>query len=547
LTLVAVGGIGAATWGVGTSLVKDVQFARAEAQVADARSTLATAGDMSNVYKAVNHAMENSVVHLTVSKSVRATPGQMSPQDLFRFFGPNGQGQPRRGQPQEPDADGNNEEAQPPSPEEQQQLERATGSGVIMDAKDGDAWIVTNNHVVADASEVDVVLNDGRRIENATVVATDPKTDLAVVKIKADRVMAAKWGDSETLEKGDIVVAFGSPFGFVGSMSHGIVSALNRDRVDIISRQNTGGFAYENFIQVDAAINPGNSGGPLCNTRGEVIGINTAIASRSGSFSGIGFAIPSSQAKTVFESLKTNGKVVRGYLGIGIDDIHSDNPNTKAGVEAAGFKGENGIFVSSVLSNSPALNVLKLSDIITELNGQPLKSMTEFRTKVAAMPPGQVAKLKVWRVTSRSDNDGDGNGIINVRMFIDVEVKLGTQPEGDLAMAGGQPGGRQTPAPAQQMNALGLSVSTPTAEELEAAGLPGESRGAIVKQVRPGSPASMLGIRPGDLVTRIGQTPVTSAEDARAALAKADLTKGLRIDTLNKQGERMMMLPKRGR
>lgn len=527
LTLAVIGGLGVATWGVGTSLVKDVRFARAEADVADARGALATAGDMSNVYKAVNHVMENSVVHLTVSKAARAQPGRMSPQDLFKFFGPNGEGlpnQPRRGQPQDPNDEPNEQE----TPEGR--VEQATGSGVIMDAKDGEAWIVTNNHVVSDASEVDVVLNDGRRIENATVVATDPKTDLAVVKIKADRIIAAKWGDSDKLEKGDIVVAFGSPFGFVGSMSHGIVSALNRDRVDIISRSTTGGFAYENFIQVDAAINPGNSGGPLCNTRGEVIGINTAIASRSGSFSGIGFAIPASQAKTVYESLKTDGRVVRGYLGIGIDDIKSDNPNTKAGVEAAEFKGDNGILVSAVMANSPALNVLKLNDVITELDGTPLKSMTQFRTKIAEMAPGKTVKLKVWR---------DGS-------FQDAEVKLGTQPEGELAMAnGGQ--NRTAPQQAMPMQALGLSVSTPTAEELEAAGLPGESRGAIVKQVRPGSPAAMLNIRPGDLITRIGQTPVTSAEDAREALAKADLTKGLRVDTLNKQGERMMMLPKRAR
>ena len=536
LTLAAVGALGAATWGVGTSLVKDVRFANAQEVVADARKSLATATDMSDLYKQVNHVMENSVVHLTVSKTVAAQSQEDNP--LRRFFGPDGTprqfpGRPNQPQPQTPPDDDD-----APQPGER---EVATGSGVIMDASDGWAWVVTNNHVVADASNVRVTLNDGRVIQSATVVATDPKSDLAVVKFKSDRIITAKWGDSDKLEKGDIVVAFGSPFGFVGSMSHGIISALNRDQVRV-NESAAAGFAYENFIQVDAAINPGNSGGPLCDTHGNVIGINTAIASRSGSFSGIGFAIPSSQAKQVYDSLKANGKVVRGYLGVQIADIHTDDPTgqIKEDVESTGFKGDTGTLVRAVMANSPALNVLKLNDIITELNGQPLKTMTGFRTQIASMPPGEKVKLKVWRADAgKADEDSKGS-------FKDVEITLGTQPDGEIAQAG--TGEKSTPGQALQLNQFGVTVVTPTADDLTAAGLPGQSQGALVKEVRPGSLAQRIGITPGDLITRIGTTKVSSADDAKAAFAKPGPTaRGLRIDVLNKQGERMLKLPGRAR
>ncbi|MGC4031046.1 MAG: trypsin-like peptidase domain-containing protein [Tepidisphaeraceae bacterium] len=520
ITMACVGALGVATFQVGASLVKDVRFAAAEDQVTTARTQLANTGDMSNIYKAVNHAMENSVVHITVTKKAENTPTNMRPQDLFRFFGPNGQPRQRGQQPPQNDQDApDDDSAQGP-------VEMATGSGVIMDASGGEAWIITNNHVVADATEVDVTLNDGRRIEKATVVGTDPKSDVAVVKIKADRIIPAKWGNSDTLEKGDVIVAFGSPFGFVGSMSHGIVSALNRDRVGVVS-QNSNSFAYENFIQVDAAINPGNSGGPLVNTHGEVVGINTAIASRTGSFAGIGFAIPSNQAKQVYEQIKANGRVVRGYLGVQIADIHTDSDQVRAAVEATGFKGDAGTLVSGVVPDSPALNILQLSDIITEVNGKPLKSMTAFRTEVAALPPGTTVTLKVWR-----END-----------FKDVTVKLGTQPESDAQIAMGNRGNRQQ-AP-QSLDTLGLAVTTATAGDLEAAGLPTNAKGVLIKEVRQDSVAEAMGLQPGDLITRISATPVKTAEEAKAAFAKIDPTKNLRIDILNKQGQRMLIVPPR--
>jgi len=505
IALACVGAVGAATWGVGTTLVKDVQFARAENEVVSARSSLQSVNDLASAYKQVNHAMENSVVQIQVKKTIHAPLNNGI--DPFRFFN-------RRGLPQMPggpdDQDQDQDQGQQP---DQELTEQATGSGVIMDAADGYAYIVTNNHVISDATTVDVLLNDGRHITDAKVVGADPKSDIAVVKIKADRVIPAKWGDSDSLEKGDIIVAFGSPFGYVGSMSHGIISALNR-QAGVIN----GDFAYENFIQVDAAINPGNSGGPLVDLKGEVVGINTAIASRSGAFSGIGFAIPSNQAKSVYESLKKSGKVVRGYLGVQIVDVKSDAPEIKDSISAVGFKGENGVFVREVLNNSPAFNVLKPGDVITEIDGKPVKSLSDLRNRIANDAPNTEVKLKVWRDKSTQD----------------VTVKLGEQPDSDQLAAA-------TNAPARANN-VGLMLTTPTDADIQAAGLPDGSQGALVKSVRPNSPAAAVGIQPGDLITKIGDSKVESAEDAKNALSKVDLKKGVRFDLMNRQGEKMVSI-----
>ena len=272
---------------------------------------LAHVETLATVFRKVGKTIEPSVVNINVIKTVTASRPPAYDDMLRRFF-PDGDGD---GQPDLPEGFG------PPSGppggggEGREPMQQGTGSGVIMEVQGSDAYILTNNHVAGGATEILVTLADGRRIENGTVVGTDPKTDLAIIKVQADGLVAAPWGDSDRLEKGDWIMAFGSPFGYVGSMTHGIVSALNR-RAGILGTN-----GYENFIQVDAPINPGNSGGPLVNVRGEVVGINTAIASRNGGFQGIGFAIPSNQAKFVYEALKANGKVVRGYLGVKIGDV----------------------------------------------------------------------------------------------------------------------------------------------------------------------------------------------------------------------------------
>ncbi len=305
LSGVAVGG-----WMVGSGVVADVQFARAQAQVQTSREELKTAADLSSAFREVGKAVEPSTVRIDVRKTVKGVSRSLpfGDDELFKKMFPDRDGD---GEPDLPEGFGDREFDQ-----------SGTGSGVIMEVNGSEAFILTNNHVAGGAEEMIITLSDGRQIKNGKVVGTDPKTDLAVVKVEADRLISAKWGDSSQVQKGDWIVAFGSPFGYVGSMTHGIVSALNRQTSANGGEGILGRMGYENFIQVDAPINPGNSGGPLVNLKGEVVGINTAIASRSGGFQGIGFAIPSNQAKYVYSQLKTTGKVTRGWLGVGIASVN---------------------------------------------------------------------------------------------------------------------------------------------------------------------------------------------------------------------------------
>lgn len=495
LSMAVVGVASVLAFTAGSSLISDVKFARAEEQVQMAKEQLATLQDLSSAFKKVNKALEQSVVHVRVEKkaSVRTMPDMDD--DMFRrFFDRDGDGQPDIPQ----------QEFNP----------QASGSGVIMDVGAGIGFVVTNNHVVEGESSVTVVLQDGREISDVEVVGTDPKTDLAVLKIKADRLIAASFGDSDTLEKGDIIVAFGSPFGYVGSMSHGIVSALNR-QAGVISSS----FAYENFIQVDAPINPGNSGGPLVNLKGEVVGINTAIASRSGSFSGVGFAIPSNQVKSVYESLKANGRVVRGYLGVQIADVKAASAEIKDNLESIGYDGDTGVLVRQVMRDSPAFKLLQAGDVITAINDKPVKTMTELRNRIALAKPGEDVKLTVWRDKKTED----------------LTVKLAEQPDDQTILAANRGGPQAAPG-------IGVGISTPSAAELEAAGLSPDAKGALVRSVQPMSPAARVGIRPGDLITRIGDKDIANADDAKAALKDIDLSKGVRIDLLNREGEKMVTI-----
>jgi serine protease Do len=496
LGLATLGVAATLTYTVGSSLVADVKFARAEEKVQVARQEIKTLSDLSSAFKQVNHVMEQSVVHIKVEKSSQGGPrrGQMPPQleeEFKKFFDRDGDGEP---------------DEQPPM------REAATGSGVVVDAGNGEAFIVTNNHVVSDAKKVDVELYDGRRIANVKVVGTDPKSDMAVLKIDTDRVIAAKWGDSSTLEKGDIIVAFGSPFGYVGSMSHGIVSALNRQRVGIL-----GSGGYENFIQVDAPINPGNSGGPLVNLQGEVVGINTAIATASGSFSGVGFAIPSNQAKAVYNELRKSGKITRGYLGVLIADVKEAEGIVRDGIDAVGFKGDKGVFVREVVSDSPAYNILKPGDVITQIDGKDVSTMSDLRNVIAGMPPGTDVKLTVFRDGATTPQT----------------VKLAEQPEEVATASGERP---QLP----MRGGIGVMAATPTPEELTELGLGGDVKGALVKQVSPGSLAQRSGIRVGDVITRVGSKKIESAKDLKTALDEADLKAGVRLDVVNAQGQRLV-------
>jgi serine protease Do len=514
LTVAAIAGSSIVAYTVGTSLVKDVQFARAEEQVKASREQLAQVKDLADVFRAVGKAVEPSVVSIDVKKTVKGVSRTLPFDDdmLRRFF---------------PDRDGDGEPDLPPgfqNPNEGGDDEggfetMGTGSGVIMEVDGSTGYIATNNHVAGGADEMKITLSDGRVIDNGKLVGADPKTDVAVVKITADHLIPAKWGNSDELQKGDWIMAFGSPFGYVGSMTHGIVSALNRD-VGIL-RASQG---YEDFIQVDAPINPGNSGGPLVNVHGEVVGINTAIASRTGGFQGIGFAIPSNEVKRIYNELKANGKVVRGWLGVEIANVTDLRDDAKS----LNYKGDTGVIVAGVMNDTPAGGKLKPDDIITKLDGKDVKNVHTLRSAIAQTKPGQEVTMTVYR-----------NGKTQ-----DVKVKLGEQPE-NLAFAAG--GGRKN-APGKQdqseasAETIGLRLATPSEQQLQRYGIESGAQGALVTQVVPGSIASRRGVQPGDLITSINGTEVTSADEAADAFGKADLKKGVRLHVTNKAGERSLFL-----
>jgi serine protease Do len=509
LAALAVSGAAVGTGFFGFSYVQKTQFANAAEQVQLGRDQLAKADDLASVFRYVGKVVEPSVVNINVTKKMtNAHSGAGNrmrnlpfDKDQLRRFFPDRDGD---GQPDIPDLE---------VPEDAPEL-HGTGSGVIMEASDGIGYILTNNHVAGDASQFEITLSDGRKFTKASLVGTDKKTDLAVVKIEADRLIPAKWGNSDDLQKGDWIMAFGSPFGYVGSMTHGIVSALNRTGVGILNRQ-----GYENFIQVDAPINPGNSGGPLVNVRGEVVGINTAIASRTGTFSGIGFAIPANQAKFVYQSLKSSGKVSRGWLGVSISDVSAN----LSLAQSFGYQGTHGVLVEDVVPNTPATGKLEPSDIIVAVDGKPVDNVQQLRDRIAATPPNTDVKLTVFR-------DGKEQPIT---------LKLGEQPENVLASNKAPPkdGGSANNMPEADAGKIGLRLANPNDELLKKWDLADVKSGAVVTAVERNSLAAKAGINPGDVITKVGSATVKDAKSANEALAKADVKKGVRLYVTTKDPE----------
>jgi serine protease Do len=453
---------------------------------------------LAGVFRKVGKHVEPAVVQINVKKTthIQRSPGF---DDMLRRMFPDQDGD---GKPDVPEGFGGGGD------DGDERVQMGTGSGVVMEVNGSDAYILTNNHVAGGATEMQIITNDGRKIENGKLMGADPKSDLAVVKIHADGLVAAPWGDSDKLEKGDWIMAFGSPFGYVGSMTHGIVSALNR-QAGILGQN-----GYENFIQVDAPINPGNSGGPLVNIDGEVVGINTAIASRSGGFQGIGFAIPSNQAKSVYSVLKAGGKVVRGYLGVSIRDAAADPEVAKT----FGYNDRDGVMIWQTFKNTPATGKLEKGDIVTGIGGKPVKDAQELRNKVAAAKPGSTLDFTVFR-------DGKSQ---------DVKIKVGEQPEDmTLAMTGrrapgaeGEEGGN---AEAQSNELFGMTLATPNEELARQYNLGEHREGALVTEVEPKSPAGKAELRKGDLILEVFNTPVKNAKEAADALRKADKTKPIRL------------------
>ncbi len=359
----------------------------------------------------------------------------------------------------------------------QPQPQVGQGSGFLVAA---DGYIMTNNHVIRGADKIEVTLNDGQ-VRSATLVGTDPRTDLAIIKIeKIDNqdYPYLELGNSENLEVAEWVIAIGSPFQLQASVTVGVVSAKGRQGLKISDQ--------EDFIQTDAAINPGNSGGPLLNLDGEVIGINTAIASRSGGYMGIGFAIPSNMARYVMNQLIQKGSVTRGFLGITFQPVDKEI--------ALGFnlsKAE-GILITSVEEGSPAEKVgLKRGDIILELDGKPIKSPETFRIQISMMDPGRETKLKVYR-------KGES---------FDLSVKLGSLSEASMA-------------PAVVTQKLGVEVENLTTELARQLGYSLSEEGVIITKVKPGSPAAKAGLRPGYLVQAVNHKKVSNTEDYEEAISE---------------------------
>jgi len=372
------------------------------------------------------------------------------------------------------------------------------GTGVIVDKA---GYILTNNHVVGDADELKVRLSDERELK-AELIGRDPRTDLAVIKIKADRLVPANLGNSDDLRIGEWVIAAGNPFGLDNTITAGIVSAKGRSIM--------GGGQFEDFIQTDAAINPGNSGGPLVNLNGEVIGINTAIFSRSGGYMGIGFAIPATMAKSVLESLISKGKVVRGWLGVGIQNLTEDL------AQSFNFAGTDGALVGHVESDGPGGKAgLKQGDIIIRMDDTPVKNINQLRNKIAGTAPGTAVAFEYLR-NGRKET---------------TSVKIGELPTQAVEE-------KEEDAPSVD---LGISIEVLTPDIARRLGTKSKT-GVVVRQVEPSGLGERASLQPRDVIVSVNGKLVSSTSDFYDHLKDADLKKGVRLVVESQGMERFVFL-----
>lgn len=352
------------------------------------------------------------------------------------------------------------------------QTQQGLGSGVII-TKDG--YILTNNHVIEDADDVKVSIGESTKRYDAKVVGRDAFADLAVLKIEADNLTAAVIGDSEQLEVGDVVLAIGNPFGVGQSVSRGIVSALSRG---------VGIGPIEDFIQTDAAINPGNSGGALLDTEGRLVGINTAILSRSGGFAGVGFAIPVNLARNIAEQIVNTGRVDRGFLGVAPQDLTEDLVSQ--------FGTEKGALISEVTEGSPAEKAgLKAGDVIVKIQGTAVRDSRQLLLTVGQFTPGTTVAVDYLR-------DGKTRT---------AQVKLARRPD--------QPGGETAPEKAEDIGVLnGVGVGEITEQVREQLQLPSRIKGALITSIDADSPSARQGLREGDIILELDRKPVVDADSA---------------------------------
>jgi serine protease Do len=430
-----------------------------------------------NALTALDHAMEALAAHVTpavvnvavVSKNrgqqMRSQGQSQGPDDqdqdqsqnpFQRFFGPFGFGPQMRQGPQ---------------------IEHGVGSGIIISP---DGYIVTNNHVIEGETDIRVTLND-RRVLPAKLIGADPLTDLAVIKINANNLASIPWGDSTALKPGQTVLAFGNPYNFRFTVTRGIVSALNRTNPYTDDARKPG-----EFIQTDAAINPGNSGGPLVNTHGEVVGINTFLISPSGTFSGMGFAIPAQLAKPIINTLIKDGKIEHARIGVGITDVTPENAQFFHMSEA------NGAVISQVEPDSAGAKAgLKVGDVITEFNGKKVESSGQLQAQVSQASPGQ-------KVTLAIDRNGKPE---NVTVTLEPMNQKGEQ-----YASTGSPHGKAR---------WGIGLSDMTPDVRDQLQVPNNVKGAVITNVIPGSPADNAGLSRGDVIVEVDRKPVNNASDAR--------------------------------
>ena len=438
--------------------------------------------DENNALLALDQAMESlaaritpAVVNVTVTSKLNQRQlaedggGQQEDQQqqMQQFFGPGSPfGQFFQGPMQQPQGP---------------QIEKGLGSGVIISP---DGYIVTNNHVVDGAVDIRVTTSN-RRVLKAKLIGTDPLTDLAVLKVNATDLASAPWGDSKEVRPGQTVLAFGNPYGFRFTVTRGIVSAVNRANPDSTDPSKPGA-----FIQTDAAINPGNSGGPLVDARGEVVGINTFLVSPSGTFSGMGFAIPSQIVRPTVETLIRDGKVSHGHIGIGIADVTPENAKFFDNSTTGGV-------VTQVEPDSPGAKAgVQIGDVITEIDGQKVTDASELQVMVGQKQPGSKITLKVLR---------EGK---SMTIPVTLEELGNRQAEGSDASANGE----------RKMHwGIGLGNLTPELrEQLQA---PHEIHGAVIEQVQPGSSADNAGLQQGDIILEVNRHKVQSASDVQQALS----------------------------
>ena len=406
----------------------------------------------------IAQAVTPAVVNITVRKEAPVPMSGMPSDPLREFFGIPGMPE-MPGMPNRP--------GRPPAPEG-----RGAGSGVIVSS---DGYVLTNDHVVDGAKEITVTLPDNREF-TGKVVGLDPQTDLAVIKIDATNLPFVVWGDSATLRVGEYVLAVGNPFGLNSTVTLGIVSALGRGGMGITQ--------YEDFIQTDAAINPGNSGGALVNTRGELVGINTAIFSQSGGYQGVGFAVPTNLAKPVYESLLSTGKVVRGFLGVGIQAVTTDL--------ARSFQLDHskGALVTNVVPGSPADEAgIKRGDVIVEFQGKPVLDPRSLQHHVIRTIVGSEVSLAVIR---------DGH-----KQSLKTKI-LEQQNPTQVAQAG---------AIEQEGPLAGVAVQNLDSGIAQRLGVEKDVNGLVVMEVTPGSYAERAGLVQGDVISEINRKPVRSEED----------------------------------